>query len=1412
MTKSTVATKTGENTVPTSTRPSMSARTVATPSAKSTTERTARTSTPAEITKATAASNKVQREQTVVSSTVQPKSAPSSNIAASQNTKEVAATKTEKKTKKSEIKAEKASKTKSSSGGAAVAADDNKKRILFAVIAAVVTIALVFGVAFGVRACRNKNKGANVPSGALSDVIIAVPEKGEYLLGSGVVPSSSYDNVSVGVEHFSPSPDTSDTQYNTSAKTNTVVGYFGEVLGTVDRNIPNRTRDEGLTVYPKYGHALSTVIGGDDDKVAARDALIYESSYLSAAGTWNGGAGGYTWMDKDGFLYTGTVEEPVPVLDKSGHHRRLYKHTTAIGLYGGDVSDDEPGIIKKVTMRPRGYNGYGVTGVYAPAGEVIKITISERDMNVTGGLTIHIGQALYNGKANNIWTAKNQMQRIPILLNTMTVDKTTSVYDETAHTYTAYVGSFLGGPLYIRNTNAQFTATISGGVAYSHYILGYTTKSEFDKNKASSAPYFDLEVWDYGVLHSGPKRQASAFSYDDIYKSAVLWDKISSVTTTNSKQGIVFLYDPFVAAGAAVAFPGQRSVNCPEGWMANSLNYNGIVTNGAWGNLHEYHHNFQGYGVGGGGEVTNNGMTLVSYALFTEISASRTLSNNGAGPMSGWNAYTSATWALNDTLKISRGQEPGNGKQGLALYATLLHNFGPDNYIKAKVKQQQTGDYKENYEGYLRAWQDVTHNDLTYFFKDILQGIDANQAGAIANSEYSKFVPVSSVYQTGRSYMYDGQKKYIYTMQPYVIPFGQPFDIDLSKYSAPNGQYESGSIVIPDGFTYTIKGYTDPTNGTVTRIGDYKLKYTPDANSKQKTSGKIKVTLGITKNDGAFKVDDVDIVLEFKPSHETNKMTLERTTYTFAADKMYKDAQAAYKNGYAGYTDVDLNADHSNPTQNSNTDIWFYADTQAEHEKHPNALGSYFARDNTIAELNGKLYIEEEGKYRLYLRGRLNCALYYSLDGESYTLGATIKDESAPNNSHLFRTNDENTYVDLELKKNSWLYIKEVLIVQSSPAVSFIGVGLGQWTKPMFTMVDKYYDANGKEVASETAEGYHHTVTHYYDYQGIEVTEEQANSSDIMPPAVTNNTQPYVNAYRNSYEMPSGGGFESDYFYRREYAYNYTDNMQLGVGKQRVVKEQCDNLNLHNGWGGNDLSVVVDGIKDQGGKMQLHTNRSPNADSPFTLVIDLGDVYTANRLVIYSQAGRSDPQFPKALKLYSSITGHTDDYTLVKEYTDIPFSGGMQTLDFDEREMRYYKVEISQSTNTYIIIRELEMWHANEVNGGQMIAPDDDMFTYSGNWSGMQTFSSFGHVYVGGNGDTMSFEFTGTRVGFLSSAALGKNFEVYIDGNKVDTIKLKADDSGYLLTYLSGALSEGKHTVIFKCTGQASIDSIVIYP
>ncbi|MDE7440226.1 MAG: M60 family metallopeptidase [Clostridia bacterium] len=1143
-------------------------------------------------------------------------------------------------------------------------------------------------------------------------------------------------------------PDSSAVDfYDSSYKSTTSVGYSSTQIGTTKRVKPvSETKNEGLNEYPEYGKSLESVLGDSAEQMAKRAALINEASYLTTTNTWNGGGGGYTWMDKNGFLYSGTHEDPVKTLDSNGNHRQLYKHSASVGLYGGDVSENEPGIIKKVTLNPRGYDSYSVTGVYAPAGEVIKIEISEEDMNANGGITIHIGQALYNGKANNIWTEKNQMQRFPILLNTMNVNKDTAVLKNGV--YTAYVGSFLGGPLYIRNTKARITATISGGVTYSHFILGYTTKNEFEQNAKSSVPYFDLEVRSYGVLHSGPRKYADKYSYDELYKAAILWEKISLVSTTNSLQGIVFIYDPFVAAGAAVAFPGQQSVNCPDDWMDGSLNYDGLVTYGSWGNFHEYHHNFQGYGVGDGGEVTNNGMNLVSYALFTKISALRNADNFGASGLDGWNRYTSATWALEQVLKIARdGEDPENGNRGLALYATLLHNFGADNYIQSKVKQQKTGAYGEDYFGYMRAWQDITHNNMYYYFNDILKGSVENNAPA----NYPVFVPVSSVYQTGRSYMYDGEKKYITTMQPYLIPMGEKFTVDLNRYSMSNGRHAGGSIVLPEGFSFTVKGITNPEYGQLENNGNGTYTYTPD--SSRLRSGKIIVTLKI---DGPVKVDDVDLVLEFEQTREHNKNMLERTTYTYAAGTGYTDAVEAFNAGYAGFIEVIEKADNVNRTQNCNTDIWY---TNNDGDVMP---------ENAVVELSGKIYVDETAKYRIAIRGRSNVALFIAInDSENYELAAKRVGNSSPD-----FTGEEGTFKDFSLNAGDWVKFKAVMITgkDGGGRASYIGVGWGKFTPAEVTM-----DKDGNVVDSST---------------------ETVNVS-------------YANAYRMYYEFPTEK-FETDYFYTRTYTYDYKDNVKQTVNAPLNNTLADTNYSENIAWNKNDHKI--ENLFDGNRETYIHTNgnlRISN-ESPLNFTLDLGDVKSVNRIIFYTQyRPNGDWHCVKSFRLYGSTDGET--YSLIGTFENVTRNDTTVQVNFEETSLRYCKIEIYESTGAYIILSEIELWRVFEVNGGNQLPPSNDMFSYEKNWFGKQTFSTFGHVYLGKNESKVSFEFDGTRLAILSSKDFKTDFEVYIDGKKVSSVGLKEDNWQVYVSFMSEKLESGKHKVEIKCKGEANFDSFVIF-
>ena len=1196
-----------------------------------------------------------------------------------------------------------------------------KKKALIAVVAVILAIAITLTIVL--VSCN----------GALpQDTFIVGYSAGNY---DGTRPSDnpfvSRDDISAG-------------EYSNEYKNKTKVGYGAEYLGTVARKIPTSTSDEGLvssgviTAYPTYGRGANYT---DEQK----RAVINESWQLCTVNTRIGSDGypknTYNRMDADGNLY----------LNDEDTGRDLYKHTAADGMYYGNVSDTEPGIIKKLTYAPRAHGGsYNVTGVYAPAGEVIKVELSEADMNATGGIEVFIGQALYNKKANNIWAARG-INRMPVILNTLVLDKNTCSYNAERGIYTGYVGSFYGGPIYVYNENVKFSVTISGAVRYAHYILGYTTPEEYAANLASSAPYFDLEVRENGVLHSGPKASVGAanINLDNIHKCAVLWEKIALISTQRVKQGIVFLYDPFVAAGAAVAFPGQMSVNCPAGWMSGSLNYNSFVTGGAWGNMHEYNHNFQGYGCGSDGEVTNNALNLVEYSLFTKISAARQIGAYGGAGLSGWNCYTSPTWALQRVISGEIG-----GTNGLAVYATLLHNLGQEAFIRSSFGRNV--DYFKN-------WGNVTHQNMWYY--TTLIGNFANEADYLSllseQSGYPMFVPVSCVYQTGRSYNYDGQKRYISTAQPFAIKYGEAFTVDLNNYTTNDGMYAGGSIVIPSGFDYRIKKIASPQYGSITSDGNNVFTYHPDANHL--SSGKIIVTLEIKYRGGNFEVDDVDLVLEFKQSHEMNKNMLERTTYTYAdAENLPATSVEAYESGFAGAEKT--SADNINPVQNGNTEIWM-TDPMPE---------------NTFYEVKGKMYVADSGKYRIALRGRWDCALYVSVNSDKadeYMLAAKIKTDATHANFYL---DNAETYYDIDgLTAGDWVYFKAVTKSEVRGGKNgYIGLGWGHFVPPPGVI-----DENGNLIGP--------------DGNIIENPQETVSVT-------------YANGYRASYESIVEP-FESDYFFLRDYQYNYIESTDVSEG-QTVVETNYTPWTdgVSEGW--YDLSHLFDGKLDT----WVHTSRNfqVSADNPLYMTVDMGKNVTATHfdLTCWTEKNMTNIGMPKAFKL--EFMDEKNNKVYEKEFTGVSAKNKIISVNLDSSVFfRYYKLTVTATDNGRFAATEMGFSDVFSLPGGVVMEADNEMFVYNGEWTTEYGFYTFGHIYKGNEGASVSFTFNGTYFAVFSYKASGYgSFDVYIDGQKRGTVDLSGEGGASELVYRSEELGAVKHRVELRCvSGTANIDNIVLW-
>lgn len=644
------------------------------------------------------------------------------------------------------------------------------------------------------------------------------------------------------------------SQVSFSESANTKVGQSMKVIGNVERTL-SEVSNEGLSRYPVYGTALGTT-------TEERNQIIKENDYLLASTST------YDSMDENGNLY----------LSGKPTGRKLYKHTAATSMYYGDVDDNEPAVIKQISISPRPLGNY-ITGLYAPAGEVVKIEISQEDLERTGGLKITIGQASQTNEVNNIWAAR-ELNRMPVIANIMTISTTTS-----------YVGYFLGGPIYITPIkNANFTVTISGAVEYMHYIYGLTTKEEFERMKSLSAPYFDLEIWDNSVRHSGSRRYTPA-DYDNLTKVAELWEKISLTSKqvpTGSKAniGINILYDPFIAAGSAVAFVGRNWCNVPPDWMNGALNYQEFISSGAWGVIHEYNHHFQCFGFAYNDEVSNNAISLLSYILYTNISSNRSYSDN---TLSGWNRFTDPSRSLRETISNAASDKV---QSSLNSYADIIHTFGVDVFIAATKYNSN----KYGADSWYQALCEATGYDMTYYFEKLLnQTVSENMKALYSTGDRPIFVPIASIYQTGRSFYQGGQEVFAETVKPFEIPNGENFTLDFNQY-----------LVVPSEFSFTIKSVTQPQYGRVEKTDDNIYVYIP---SHEAYSGTFKVVLSLENNN--IITPDITLTINLKQKNDDvygeNEFTSETVyprNYTYSKD-VYADFSKQSIVSYENFTSWD---------------------------------------------------------------------------------------------------------------------------------------------------------------------------------------------------------------------------------------------------------------------------------------------------------------------------------------------------------------------------------------------------------------------------------------------------------------------------------------------------------------------------
>ena len=1068
------------------------------------------------------------------------------------------------------------------------------------------------------------------------------------------------------------------------------IGVSYSVVGRTERQTP-QVDDEGLARYPVYGQRLTkTTDESDEDFTALKQAILNENAYLNSDpdATITGDCSNYNRMDSEGYLYLNDT----PVLDSEGNQRKLYKHTASQNMYFGNVEDDEPAVIKQIKIIPRPTGNY-ITGLYAPAGEVIKLKISAKDLDSIGSFYVYVGATLANGQANNIWMARD-FNRMPVIANKMPVNSTVCSFDENSQTYTCFFGSYLGGPIYIGspNTKNEFAVEISGAVEYPHFIYGLTTEEEYNRLLQSSAPYFDMEIYDNAVRFSGPRTYSDNYSYAELCDSAELWDKISRVskqvpTSSTSSYGIDFLFEPFVAAGAAVAFVGRNTVNCPVDWMNSCLNVESFVTNGAWGNVHEFNHHFQGFGLPNGGEVTNNAVSLVEYSLFTKISANRSLNDSS---LKDWNVYTDASRVIR---KLLQSTTSGSAVESLEAYATVLHSFGQEIFIQST----KNGSGVDNW---FRNLCNQSQHNLYYYFTELLhETVSPVVVEEIEQYNYPMYVPVACIYQTGTKFNYNNTKKHITTMQPFEFS-GESYDFNVRSL-----------IQIPSGFTINDITVGDSQFGHIQKIGDDQYRFTP---STEGISGDIDVNISISKDDNAFEVEDVTLVLGFK---QQQKRIAERTTYYFDGNLLdkFEDIEDAVSKNYEGF--ISSETFDSKFNGNECAAVWW---------------SSEGVELNSISEYNSKIYITSNNTYRFSIRGK-NANLYISLDGVNYQLVA--KADSNYNNS--FNVSVQNgEYRDYDLKKGQTLYIKAVVLHLDLERCAFV-VGMAPCSNGSFSLDD-----------------------------------------------ITKKTTVYnINYVKES--------FKSDYFYKRNYS-----------APTVVEKTNSTSTVLSTNFTPWDETTGLENMFDNNLLTYMHNkqNEYVTQDAPFEIVVDLGKVIKANKVVMYGR--KNNPQTPTSYQLFGGLD--REQLTLLCEYTNEPLKNNCNQIGtFDSTEIRYYKLVVTKTSAKYICLSNIEFCY--DIVGANLISPDDSKIKYYGQWEVNFDLSLFGHSYISNNG-RIELEFSGSQFAILSKEGKSATFSISIDGqNSIVTFDGSND---YL--YLSNNLQNKTHKIIITPITTTEITAFVI--
>ncbi len=729
-------------------------------------------------------------------------------------------------------------------------------------------------------------------------------------------------------------------------------------LTEIDRNLPTLTTDNKLSSYPAYNNTIT-------------DSTLKNKIYAENEEFHN-----FDYLDANGYYYLNGITTG----------QSLFKHTAADNMYSTSLSDTQKAVVKDMHVTNWGYNstengfcGSITTGLYAPAGEIIKIEIPQEI--VSEGVDVYIGAITSRGRTNDIPTTAD-FTRMPMRTKSFELTSTTM-----------YVGTPLGGSIYFYNNGKKIDmdVTITGAVEETHYIVGATTEEDLQRTFESTAPMINIDI--PGQLTAVlPKGNCGELSVEKMLEGIDQWDKMTAVSqyVTSNKSwylshGVSGMYDSYVAAGAAVAYINSSYSILPLSYAANFFDI--YATD--WGSYHEYNHHFYGMDIidnSTTSEVNNNLITMLGYLMYTEFSAYRSTDSNK------YNNWAGLAQAKNSMIYLN-SPDTSYGYD-LATYTTLLHSFGVDLFIEA-LKFDPTvanSNVSTQAERWFVKLVEVTGYDMTYYFNEYIgdnhqQTVSDEFVNWAGSKNLEMYIPVSSDLQVGQEINLYGDEYSFKTMQYFSIFEGQTLYLD-------------NYILVPTGMNFEIVETSNVENGVLNK-SDYSYK----ANFKDNTVDEFTMKIKVYNNEYcSYQTLIIGICHQ-----TTGTLTSSVTT------NIYNNIDGL------SIDEIDLNNIDLDVNQSFNvtSPTWAWS------------LDSSYNYGLFVSE--GSLFFDETENMTFYFRGKGDIQVYMGTSADKLSLVTSFSDQASYDES------DANRSYTMNVEKDKKIFIK---IVCNTNVRSEFGMGI----------------------------------------------------------------------------------------------------------------------------------------------------------------------------------------------------------------------------------------------------------------------------------------------------------------------------------------------------------------------------------